>query len=325
MAPNQHPESTRSVYDTCDANYLRQLRESVGMDLGALASIACLSPAQVRQLESDGSDSLFYSSAIKRQSYKRLLLILGAEPPPVEVSEALPAASNTDRAEHHALDQIVAMSHQPSIRRSISDVLHCGFSRLSVWIMAHKQMLGALLLLLVAVTLFVLYGQQHVSALSESMVVSEPAASTPEPVASEEANPVAVPASEASDPVLPVASAPVVAPALAVPASVTSQAQACAYASEAMPSLTSFAPHKEGRYVYLVSSVNAAVCVVDGDKQATFVEMKAGENRSVYGVSPWQVSGADLQKVQIYFQGGRVPLPDTVTNRVKLVEVPVLR
>jgi hypothetical protein len=52
--------------------------------------------------------------------------------------------------------------------------------------------------------------------------------------------------------------------------------------------------------------------------------MKAGENRSVYGVSPWQVSGLNLPKVQIFFQGGRVSMPEAAT-RVKLVEVPVSR
>jgi len=64
--------------------------------------------------------------------------------------------------------------------------------------------------------------------------------------------------------------------------------------------------------------------VIDGNKQATVLQMKAGENRSVHGVSPWQVSSADLPKVQIYFQGGRVSLPDVAT-RVKLVEVAVTR
>jgi hypothetical protein len=64
--------------------------------------------------------------------------------------------------------------------------------------------------------------------------------------------------------------------------------------------------------------------VVDGNKQATLLQLKAGENRSVYGISPWQVSSAQLQKIQIYFQGGRVTLPEAV-NHVKLLEVPVSR
>jgi hypothetical protein len=67
------------------------------------------------------------------------------------------------------------------------------------------------------------------------------------------------------------------------------------------------------------------VCVVDGNKQATLLQLKAGENRSVYGVSPWQVSSANLQKAQIYFQGGRVSLPDASATRMRLVEVAVSR
>lgn len=91
-----------------------------------------------------------------------------------------------------------------------------------------------------------------------------------------------------------------------------------------MPELTPFIAQKEGRYVYVVSTSNVDICVVDGNKQATVLQMKAGENRSVYGVSPWQVSSSHLSKVQIYFQGGRVSLPDAAT-RVKLLEVPVAR
>jgi hypothetical protein len=92
-----------------------------------------------------------------------------------------------------------------------------------------------------------------------------------------------------------------------------------------MPQLGPFVAQKEGRYVYLVSAANAEVCVVDGNKQATLVQLRAGENRSVYGASPWQVSSANLQKVQIFFQGGRVSLPDAAITRVSLVEVPVAR
>jgi hypothetical protein len=92
-----------------------------------------------------------------------------------------------------------------------------------------------------------------------------------------------------------------------------------------MPQVTSLFAKKEGRYVYFVSTANIEVCVVDGNKQATLLQLKAGENRSVYGVSPWQLSGAGLQKAQIYFQGGRISLPDASTTRLKLVEVPVAR
>jgi hypothetical protein len=103
----------------------------------------------------------------------------------------------------------------------------------------------------------------------------------------------------------------------------SSASKTCAYTTDAIPQLTPLISQKEGRYVYFVSSANVEICVVDGNKQATTLQLKAGENRSVYGVSPWQLSGSNLQKVQIYFQGGRVSLPENVATPVKLVEVPV--
>ena len=324
MTSNDHSEEPkRSVYDTCDPHYLRTLREAAGMDLVVLARTACLSVAQVRQLESDDSDSLFYSDAIKRQAYKRLLMILGAEPPTVEVPQELRDAHKVADAHLDTLDQIVAMSHQPSMNRSTADTLRAGVHR----VLEHKQVLGALLFLTVAVVLFVLHGPQSMKdgqATSTVQAAESVAAPVkPEPVAALAPAPAPAVATVASLPA-PVASVEPAAPvAVVAPVAALSSSNACAHSNEAMPQLTPFVAHKEGRYVYLVSTTQVEVCVVDGNKQATVLEMKAGENRSVYGASPWQVSAANLQKVQIYFQGGRVSLPDAVT-RVKLQEVPVV-
>jgi len=302
-------EPKRSVYDTCDPAYLRELREAAGMDLVVLARTACLSVAQVRELETNAHDNLFYSDAIKRQAYKRLLMILGAEPPTVEVPEDLRDASKVADAHLNTLDQIVAMSHQPAMNRSASDMVGAGVTKLK----QHKQFLGALLLLLVAVGLFVLNGFQTASdAVSAAPAAS--VASAPSPLASAPAV-ASMPVSVAST------TAPVVAPAAS---SASSNVAGCAYVADAMPQLTPFIAPKEGRYVYVVSPINAEICVVDGNKQATLLHMKAGENHSVYGVSPWQVSSPHLSKLQIFFQGGRVSVPDAAT-RVKLVEVPVVR
>jgi len=304
-------EPKRSVYDTCDPQYLRELREAADMDVLILARTACLSVAQVRQLESDGSDSLFYSDSIKRQAYKRVLMILGAEPPSVEIPEVLRDAHQVADAHLDTLNQIVAMSQQPSISPSVFDYLRTNATKL----MSHKQALASFLFLVAAVALFLLQGPKGVAEAEEQVLASAlPNATLIKPSPLTE--------SVASAPVA-LASTPVVTPAPAVIAA--SAAVACAYANDAVPQLSPFVGRKEGRYVYLVSSVNAELCVVDGNKQATTLQMKAGENRSVYGVSPWQVSSANLQKIQIYFQGGRVTLPDAVTNRVTLLEVPVVR
>lgn len=343
MSSSEHPQSEfkRSVYDSCDPDYLRRLREEAGMDLIVLARTACLSVAQVRQLESHDSDNLFYSDAIKRQAYKRLLMILGAEPPTVEVPHELHDAKKVADAHLNTLDQIVAMSHQPAMNRTASDVLVAGVSKLK----EHKQALGALLLLVAAVVLFLFQGsQQSDESLSAASVAVTPAsvpaselaaapatavvapvadavapvASSPAPVASLPAPVVAVPAP------LPVASAATAVPSSAASAMGASKASACAYSSDALPQVAPYVAHKEGRYVYVVSTTNAEICVVDGNKQVTVLQMKAGENRSVYGVSPWQISSSGLSKLQVFFQGGRVTVPETAT-RIQLIEVPVSR
>ncbi len=316
MTSNEPSQIKRNVYDTCDPQYLRQLREAAGMDLVVLARTACLSVAQVRQLETDASDNLFYSEAIKRQAYKRLLMILGAEPPTVEVPPELRDAGKVAEAHLDTLDQIVAMSHQPAIHRSSADVLATGLEKLK----EHRQAIGAFLLLVGAVALFVWNGMQSDTAPAP---VASHASLTVVPEVATPAASVSLPVVVASAPTL-VASLPVVAPVASAPP-IPVAAPACAYSNDAMPQVTSLFAKKEGRYVYLVSSANIEVCVVDGNQQATLLRLKAGENRSVYGVAPWQLSGAGLENVQIYFQGGRISLPDANTTRLKLVEVPVAR
>jgi transcriptional regulator with XRE-family HTH domain len=307
MTLNDHSESKRNVYDACDPTYLRQLREAAGMDLAVLARTACLSIAQVRQLETDDSDNFFYSESIKRQAYKRLLMILGAEPPMVEVPDELRDPARVAQAHLDTLDQIVAMSHQPTMNRTTKDVIREGLDV----VQAHKQMIGALLLLLISVVLFVLSQHKPASDTNESMVKPVATVRTMPPVSASSASvPVVVP-----EPVTPVP-ASVVAP---------SPLKGCAYSSEVMPQLTSLFAKKETHYVYLVGTTDTEVCVVDANKQATLVQLKAGESRSVYGAAPWQISGAQLQKIQIYFQGSRVSVPDREIRQFKLDEIALRR
>lgn len=334
MTSNEPTESKRNVYDSCDPHYLRELREAAGMDLVVLAKTACLSVAQVKQLETENSDGLFYSDAIKRQAYKRLLMILGAEPPTVDVPQELRDPGKVAQAHLDTLDQIVAMSHQPSMTRSSKDVLAEQFETLK----AHKQAVASSVLLAVAIVLFMLSSPKSTDDLvealkptpvaSEQIAVTPPAVQVAEPVVTasfslpviasvaSQAQPASTPAVSAVSPPIVVASAPVVS---------TPKLSSCTYSNEAMPQLTSAFAQKETRYVYLVGTTNADICVVDGNKQATLVQLKAGESRSVYGSAPWQISGAQLQRVQIFFQGSRVSVPEGVAQRFKLNEVPISR
>ena len=293
------------------------------MDVVVLARSACLSVAQVRQLESsDSRDNLFYSSTIKRQAYRRLLAILGAEPPPLKAPEALHDAHKVASAHLNTLDQIVAMSHQPAINRTFADVMHEFFSKLK----AHRQSIAAFIFLVAAVLLFIWNGSQKANEPVDAPQETAKPQDTKSQAAPTVTAAPAVPASSA-EPALPTASSPASASVspVAEPAAKTvvpsaAAASACAFATDTLPQITPWMPQKEGRYVYMVSPTNTEICVVDGNKQATLLSLKAGESKSVYGPAPWQLSGNDLKKIQIYFQGWRVVLPEGVTTRFQLIE-----
>jgi hypothetical protein len=282
------------------------------MDIVVLARTACLSVAQVRHLETDDNEHLFYSDAIKRQAYKRLLMILGAEPPSIEVPPDLRDLAQVADAHLNTLDQIVAMSHLPAMERSSTEVMRSGFAKLK----AHQAFIGALFLLAGAVVLLVWQSQRppQVASVEAAPITTAPITATPATTA-----PVTV---APSDP--PKLIEPVVMPASTAAASVRDKPLACEYVNESMPEITPLIKAKEGRYVYLVSGADAHVCLVDGNQKATALHLKSGESLSVYGVSPWQVSSPQLSKLQLYFQGGRVSLPEAST-RVKLLEAPISR
>jgi hypothetical protein len=251
----------------------------------------------------------------------------------VEVPEELRDAGKVADAHLNTLDQIVAMSQLPALNRSTLGWVRSGLAKLN----KHKQFMGALLLLLVAVGLFALHGLQPVSDfVAVASAGSDAVQAQPKPALAVAANTAQAPAQAQAQAPVALASAPLVtamtapvapapAPASEPAASVgASKVAGCSHVTDALPQLTPFTAQKEGRYVYMVSPSNVEICVVDGNKQATVVQLKAGESRSVYGVSPWQVSSPLLSKLQIYFQGWRVAVPEAAT-RVSLVEVPVSR
>lgn len=323
-------QSATNVYQSCDPAYLRQLREQAGMDLHVLAKTACLSLAQVRELEQGSETGVFYSVSIRRQAYKRLLLILGAEPPSAEPIELPMAARQEHQTQLQNLDQIAAMSRLPTVDRSVWTPL----LGLAHWASERKQTVASGALLLVAGALLVWHWPQGGSQAVVSSVSQAASAATAAASESAAAVEAALNKPAASEPVVAtVANAPaVVTSAPAKPASVPTPAAApaaadnpakCAFSSEALPQVTAMSPSKAGRYVHFVSTANVELCVVDGSKQVTTLNLKAGESRSVYGVSPWQVSSASLGKVQVFFQGWRVMLPSDATQRMTLVEKPV--
>jgi hypothetical protein len=323
------PEQARDmhrVFEDCDPIYLRQLREAAGMDTMALARTACLSVAQVRYLEGDG-DGVFYSPSIKRQAYKRLLMILGAEPPMATPEEALQAAHHgLDKASQSPIDRIVALSeHTQPMQPALTGWaawLPLGMTRwhkvfgwcvFGALVCAGAYMLQEFALVTWTSRTIPGWSERTSSAVTSTMPqveVQMPVVSASEP----EFAPTASSRTETSSSSESMAPMP-----LANPSS------GCAYSTDALPELSVAEAHKVGNYVYVASEVPMTVCVVDGARQVTTLELKPGEGRSVYGTSPWQITSAKLYQAQIYFQGRRLSLPEGKPQRLSLVEKPLTR
>lgn len=299
----QSDSLVQSAYARCDPVYLRELREATGMDIHILARNACLSVGQIRELESDVGSNFFYSDTIKRQAYKRVMVLLGAEPP-------LPSSSTTHSeppqdldARLVPLDTIADMSHRPAMHSSAFTALQPYLEKFKV----HRSTLGLFLLLILTAAGVTQYMRQHPNGITTE---ASPAAisSAPAPVLSDVAK---APHANVA------ASAPTPSPRAA-----ESEFQ-CTYSSDPLPQWTPAQARKDGRYVYLVSQTTANVCVVDSQKRTTLLQMKAGEGQSVYGSAPWQISGPHLQKIKVYFQGSLVMFPETTTQALSLIAAPV--
>ena len=325
-------QSSSCVYQSCDPAYLRQLREAARMDLTMLAKTACLSVAQVRELEQGSETGVFYSVSIRRQAYKRLLMILGAEPPMATPMDVATPEQQAHQTQLQSLDQIVAMSRLPAMVQSPWAPLQAVAQRA----LEHKQALGAGVLLVLAAALLVLnwpHGRtaaqvsHAVQGASSATVAASEAVVTESVPSKSSVSEHSAPASAPSAPVMaasvPAVTASASSPVMSAPASTvasTAAAMSCAFTAEALPQISPTVASKPGRYVHFVSTANVEMCVVDGSKQVTILTLKAGENRSVYGSAPWQVSSVNLNKVQIFFQGWRVALPSESTQRMTLVE-----
>lgn len=340
MTQSESAVSLYELYENCDPELLRRTRQTVGMDEGVLARMACLSTAQVRQLESGGV-GLFYSITIKRQAYKRLMMLLGAEPP---THAPISHAADSEQAfvapgqgqQKETIDNIVALSSKSDYleKRPVKDF----FLDLQYRLMAHRQLVGSFLFLLLALMVLVLNWRGVLSFSSspttpevkaESAQVNALPPTVPAPtVASSEiapSVPVQVAAtSVAQSAAMPVAQAEV--PASAATAAVVKPTavggKTCAHVEDKLTEVVSASANKPANYVYVVSPTQTVVCVVDGAKKSTVLELRPNEGRSVYGSPPWQVSGNGLKDAQIFFQGVRVKAPEGHEQQFTLLEKP---
>lgn len=316
------PASAQGLYAECDPQIAQEWLDRSGLDITQVARAACLSVTQVRQLL-HGTDTAFYSSAIRRRAYQRVMRLLGAPEPATHAAVATPDRTPADGlrpglrvqrpnalAVHPSLEpkQAVSMTVNTSSRGPI---------RYTAW-----AWLG-LALLLGAATAQWWHGWLHLQGPGWHLPRTAPSTQPASPSVAAEDN-----ASRASAPTEAVNTAQ---PGPATPPPSASSAEdlsaspplaspICAYVAQPATTVIPTQAEKPGNYVFVQARSEAEVCVVDGDRKVTQLRLKAGEHRSVYGPAPWQISGLDLNQINIYFQGWRVMLPEVATRHVALVE-----
>jgi len=124
-----------------DGSFLRQSRDTLGWSHGELASRACLSIKQVKQLEEGGSSS-FYSENVKLTAARKVAQILGVtedqllgrhalvtEAEDTEVDQALSFHSSHANLGHSTLNESEPVTHDDSL--SIPDLNNSNSSEAS--------------------------------------------------------------------------------------------------------------------------------------------------------------------------------------------------
>ena len=294
-----------------DATALKSLREAAGLDIAQLASLANLSPGQVRQLE-QGGDSNFYSPQIKSQSMRRVLRLLQNQ------------NSTEDTAAQTTLEQV------PKSVNVIDDIIRLSEKNLKNTIDTslvrrpgnpYKALLtlGAGFVLVFAL----LHWQSNQSEPQKIFAEwVEPFTAKPIEASSEVVEKATPPAQvEAPPPTPALPPATVVSPVQTVDVAAKEQAQNdCMLLQDEPTPAAPVSINKAGNYVYLLASKDVQVCVDDGKRVRNVVNLKAGEGKTVRGSAPWVIGAGDIASLQVYFQGAKVFIPPNAGQRILLKE-----
>ena len=304
-----------------EAEILKTLREAAGLDVAQLAAMANLSAGQVRQLE-EGGDSHFYSPQIKAQSMRRVLRLLQNQPS-AEEAAALAALEQVPKSVN-VIDDIIRLS-ETSLKTTIDTSL----------VRRPASPYKALLLVGAAlVVVFMLLNWQANHTKPQNLFsewiepftakpVAEAAPAQEEPVAQA---PLPVKPIEPETTVTesvspgPVSPAPAPTESAAISNSNSQLAGDCKLLTAQPTPAQPVSVNKPGTYVYLLPTKDVQVCVDDGKRVQTVVDLKAGQGRSIHGSAPWVISSNQISAVQVYFQGAKVMIPKDAGQRIVLKE-----
>ncbi|WP_353202914.1 hypothetical protein [Polynucleobacter sp.] len=280
-------------------------REALGLTTKDLSIKACLSNRQIEQLE-NGEMSSFYSVQIKYTAAKKVAILLNLKEKEAfdfgdqaaAVRETILVEETPPVAEAIKVEppKVTAPTREskPDLAFEVQDiVVEQAINKRSA---PNSQKKWLLLLSVAAAIVFSIVNLRPLffpDPPKEELVLTPPVplespAAVP-PVADEKAGD-SVPATV---PVATVAAAP---------------STDCPAVDSSPVSYKPDAPKKSGDMVYLQSKSAQIVCVIDALGKLQNKQLEPGVGVSVYGKSPLKVLTADLNQVDLYFQGAKVRL-----------------
>jgi transcriptional regulator with XRE-family HTH domain len=278
----------RHIWSESDAQRLKSLRESVGLDISILARRLCLSVHQLRQLEEGGVDR-FYSESIKLQTGRKVLRSLGAD-----LCETTEPSDQSNPADQMALSQ----QEQDLVTRSLA---------IQPLARTHRKPIKFTWVLF-------LFG---VSVLGVTALLKEPwatQASTDTTFDLAEVAALPEPQVPFLNSVSPEESTPVTqSPKVANSVSndlhefrqgaALGTASSDCYFGHEPKKLSVFEPRRPGNYIYFEAQEPITLCVRDAAKHITTLELPAGRGRTVRGEAPFEVLSQHFGGVRIFYQG----------------------
>ena len=74
-----------------------------------------------------------------------------------------------------------------------------------------------------------------------------------------------------------------------------------------------------GNFIYLVSKADQDICVIDASNKKQLLKLSNLEKRNFVGVAPFTVLSPDFSKLEVYYQGWKVPVSSN-TNTIRTEE-----
>lgn len=301
-----------------DGQLLRDLRERSGLDRGSFARACTLSIAQLTELE-EGGHGRFYSDRIKSHTGRSLLKKLGhVQVAPVKADPApgLPE-DPPGGGEAAGLGAPVVAARPPAPAPAPVEVEVKGAALRNPWPLRAGIAVAAVATLAVIlmprtpreprVAADMAQAQRPASlpADAASRAPADPSASAvPAPPAAEAAPAAAATVAVASHAASPEGRSDAAAAAMQARCDTPPRDQAVAYTP---PSAL-----RPNNYVYIESTGETSVCVVDSQNRQTVSVVRPGESASVYGTPPFMVQSRQWAALRVFYQGTRVTL-DTAT------------